>query len=40
MGCTVEDLDGRLYKGPYNYGLNIGVSDKNSSKAEPRYTFT
>lgn len=40
MGCTVEGLDEILCKGPYNYGLNVGVSDKNSSKAEPRYTFT
>lgn len=40
MGCTVEGLDEILCKGPYSYGLNVGVSDKNSSKAEPRYTFT
>lgn len=31
VGCTVEDLTEMFYKDVYNYGLNVAVSDKNSS---------
>lgn len=30
-GCTAEDLTEMLYKDVYTYGLNVAVSDENSS---------